>query len=171
MRLSREELPEFVQAHTGMLLEWEGVEDQLRAIFSALVRSASSEVRSEIFHPATTVKTRLYMIDAAARVFLRDGDLYREWRALSDRVSAEAKQSGLALFASVQNTDAGYEIPNDAYDLRQVRQWREIFRSLAVDLHDFLTRVENALAIAGAPPRLSKVSQPLSQAGVDRRGS
>jgi hypothetical protein len=141
-----------------MLLEWEGVEDQLLAIFSALVRSASSEVRSEIFHPATTVKTRLYMIDAAARVFLRDGDLYLEWRALSDRVSTEAKQSGLASFARVQDTDAGYEIPSHAYDLRQIGQWREGIRSLAAELHDFLARVENALAIAGAPPRLSEVS-------------
>lgn len=157
MRLSGEHLPEFVQAHTGMLLEWEAVEHHLLVIFSALVRGASSEVSSEVFHPATTVKTRLTMIDAAARVFLRDGDLYLEWRALSDRVRAEAKQSGFALFASVQNANAGYEIPDDACDLRQIRLWREGIRSLAADLHDFLARVENALAIAGAPPRLSEV--------------
>ena len=171
MRFTREHRPEFLQAHTGMLLEWEGVEHHLLVIFAALVRAASPEVSSAVFHPATTVKTRLTMIDAAARVFLRDGELYLEWRALSDRVSAEAKHSGLALFAAVQNTDARYEIsprlestghdvaanPNDAYDLRQIRQWRDRYRSLAADLHGFLARVENALAIAGAPPRLSEV--------------
>lgn len=111
------------------------------------------------------------MIDAAAKVFLKDGDLYLKWRALSDRVSAQAKHSRLDLFASVQNTVTGNEIfpriestshdvaadPNDAYDLQQIRQWREGFRSLAGDLRDFLDRVENALAIAGAPPRLSEV--------------
>ena len=161
----------FVQAHTGLLLEWEGVEHHLLVIFSALVRSALPEIRSALFDSATTLKTRLTMIDAAARVFLPDGDLYLEWRALSDRVSAEAKHSGLALFASVPNTDTGYEIsprfestrhqvaanPNDAYDLGQIGQWRERVRSLAADLHGFLARVENALAIAGAPPRLSEV--------------
>lgn len=161
----------FVQAHAAVLLEWEGIEHHLLVIFSALVRAASPEVSSTAFHRATTLKTRLTMIDAAARVFLKDGDLYLEWRALSDRVSAEAKHSGLALFASVQNTHPGKEIsppfestghevaanPNDVNDLRQIRQWRDGFRSLAADLHGFLARVENALAIAGAPPPLSEV--------------
>ena len=140
-----------------MLLEWEGVEHQLLVIFSALVRAASSEVSSKLFHPVTTVKTRLTMIDAAAKVFLHDGDLYLEWRTLSGRVSAEAKRSGFAHFGSVQDTDAGNEVPNDAYTLRHIKQWREGIRSVAADLHDFLARLENALAIAGAPPPLSEV--------------
>ena len=157
MQVNREHVPAFVQVHAGMLLAWEGVEHYLLAIFSALVQGASSEVRSEAFHPATTVKTRLTMIDAAAKVFLHDGALYLEWKALSDRVSAAAGNIGLASFASAQNTDAGHALPSEAYDLRQIRRWRKGIRSLAAELRDFLARVENAVAIAGAPPRLSEI--------------
>jgi hypothetical protein len=140
-----------------MLLEWEGVEHHLLAIFSALVRGASPEVRSEAFHPATIVRTRLTMIDAAAKVFLPDGALYLEWKALSDRVSAAARSIAFAPFASAQNTDAGYELPNEVYDLKKIRQWRKGIRALAAELQNFLARVENAVAIAGAPPRLSAI--------------
>lgn len=161
IQLSRENVPEFVEAHTGVLLEWEAVEQRLFFIFSSLVRAASPEVTSAIFHAVMTLKTRLTMIDAAARVFLKDGDLYLRWRALSDRVSAEAKRRNrLTFIASVQDTNTGNEISprfestghevtanqNDAYDIRQIRQWRDDFRALGADLHSFLERVEAALS-------------------------
>lgn len=173
IQVPSENLPEFVEAHTRAVLEWDAIEQRLFLIFSALVRAASPEVTSAVFHSVVALKTRLTMIDAAVRVFLRDGDLYLEWRTLHERVSGEAKhRNRLALFASVQKLNSSNDSPHhfelssifdvaaaprEDYDAQQIRAWHDGFRSLAADLHGFLTRVEKALATAGASPRLSEV--------------
>lgn len=157
----------FAVVHSTALVYWSHVEARLFIIFGRLLRSRSRKAMSAVYHSVINVKTRLEMIDAAAKVTMHDAALLSDWGRLLDRIrERSSRRNDLAHFMLVQSRDgtpttvlrssifdsrAGKE---REYSIKQIKEISDSFVALKDDLDGFLKKLR-----ALPPPSLDRLSQ------------
>jgi hypothetical protein len=80
----------FFAAIGAAIIAWQSLEGEMAHLFSHLLASRAGLAASAVFYHIKNNKTRLEMLDIAARIslgFKDRGDLLAEWQALSKSVA------------------------------------------------------------------------------------
>jgi len=104
--------------------------------------------------------TRRKMVDAAAKVVLKDNKYLKEWTKLSRKIEGESKnRNRIAHFGLISHTNSKrktetyllkpsiFNVANQdrEYDIKQIKVWQKSFNSLAADMSKFLNNLPAAL--------------------------
>jgi hypothetical protein len=99
----------FLAAIGRAIVEWQDIEHHVFAVFRALVRPTKTQVPlSNAFHTVVVLKTKLDMIDAAAKAALEieHESLYEKWRALGKKIRNQStKRNEIAHYSMYLHQD------------------------------------------------------------------
>jgi hypothetical protein len=104
----------FFAAIGAAIIAWQSVEREMAHLFSHLLASRAGLAASAVFYHIKNNKTRLEMLDIAAKIslgFKDRGDLLAEWQALSKSVANASRLRNQIAHSEVEDklTEAGFE--------------------------------------------------------------
>jgi hypothetical protein len=104
----------FFAAIGAAIVAWQSVEREMAHLFSHLLASRAGLAASAVFYHIKNNKTRLEMLDIAARIslgFTDRGDLLAEWQALSKSVANASRLRNQIAHSEVDDklTETGFE--------------------------------------------------------------
>lgn len=158
--LNQEGMDQFLMSFASALLSWQPIEHNLFLIFNFLAGPHKTPaVLSAIYYTSGTVKPQLKMVDAVAKVVLKDNPYLAEWENLERKISnSMEKRNYLAHFSltrhsskdkesfflkpSMFNIKAHHERD---YGIESINAWRESFVTLENEMSTFLDNLPNEL--------------------------